>query len=193
MFKLYKYENLLYTMELTGAQIDDFLEYSYGGWFDTMAGPEDHLIRFKRDDDGELIWNDRYSSYDTFTRYYNYDSAAGIEYIVDVSRPEGDKVFIMAMADGSAFSESEDYTVAINSYRASGGGGHLTKGVGLDRAAIADVTLSSTDIDLRYYLMKWIEEEGTITPEAMGNWTVEPADWWEQAVPMDYALIYGEG
>ena len=66
-----------------------------------MAGPDDHLIRFKRDDDGRLVWNDRYSSYDTYTRYYNYDSAAGIDYVVDVSKPIGKKI------DISGFSNSQ--------------------------------------------------------------------------------------
>ncbi|MDC7224938.1 MAG: bifunctional UDP-sugar hydrolase/5'-nucleotidase [Spirochaetales bacterium] len=190
MFQLYKYENLLYTMELTGKQIKDFLEYSYGGWFNTMTGPEDHLIAFKTDESGELILNERYNSYETVTRYYNYDSAAGIDYTVDVSQEPGSRLTITGFSDGRPFEESALYTVAINSYRASGGGGHLTKGAGLDKAAIAAQTLSSTDLDLRYYLMKWIEKTGTVTPAAMENWTVEPAEWWEKGKETDYALLY---
>lgn len=192
MFNLYKYENLLYTMEMTGRQIDDFLEYSYGYWFDTMTGPGDHLIHFKRDDDGELIWNERYSSYDTATRYYNYDSAAGIDYVVDVSQPMGEKVMISGFSDGRPFEPDGVYRVAINSYRASGGGGHLTKGAGMDDAAIAANTLTSTDKDLRYYLLKWIEEEGTVTPSALGNWKVVPEAWVEEAAARDYEMIYGK-
>ncbi|MDC7219238.1 MAG: bifunctional UDP-sugar hydrolase/5'-nucleotidase [Spirochaetales bacterium] len=191
MFQLYKYENLLYTMELTGKEIKDFMEYSYGGWFNTMAGPDDHLIAFKKDENGEMIWNERYSSYDTVTRYYNYDSAAGIDYVVDVSKEPGDRITINGFSDGRTFDESALYKVAINSYRASGGGGHLTKGAGLDKAAIAAKTIDSTDIDLRYYLMKWIENAGTVTPEALGNWSVEPAAWWEKGKEMDYQIIYG--
>lgn len=38
MFQLYKYENLLYTMKLTGKEIADFLEYSYANWFNIMSG-----------------------------------------------------------------------------------------------------------------------------------------------------------
>ena len=192
MFQLYRYENLLYTMELTGAEIDRFLEYSYGGWFDTMEGPDDHLIRFKRNDAGELIWNERYNSYDTFTRYYNYDSAAGINYTVDVSQPAGDRVTISTMSDGTRFRPARTYTVAINSYRASGGGGHLTSGVGLSKEEIAEATIASTDIDLRYHLMKWIENRGTVTPDAFGNWSVEPVAWVEAAVPRDMVMMYGE-
>ncbi|MDT8299038.1 MAG: 5'-nucleotidase C-terminal domain-containing protein, partial [Spirochaetaceae bacterium] len=192
MFNLYKYENLLYTMELTGGQIDDFLEYSYGNWMDTMTGPQDQLIRFKKDDSGNLVFNERYNSYDTVTRYYNYDSAAGIDYVVDVSAPEGDKVEILRFSDGAPFSESAAYEVAINSYRASGGGGHLTRGAGLDKEDIESATLGSTDKDLRYYLMKWIENERVVTPAADDNWRVEPAEWASAGAAASYPMLYGE-
>ena len=51
MFSLYKYENFLYTMDLTGEQIRKFMEFSYGGWFNTMKGPDDDLIAFAKDKD----------------------------------------------------------------------------------------------------------------------------------------------
>jgi len=49
MFDLYRYENLLYTMELTGQEIKDYLEYSYGNWFNQMKSEDDHLLKFKLD------------------------------------------------------------------------------------------------------------------------------------------------
>jgi len=36
MFNLYKYENLLYTMKMSGQEIKDYLEFSYGQWFNQM-------------------------------------------------------------------------------------------------------------------------------------------------------------
>ena len=137
-----------------------------------------------------MIWNEKYSSYDTVTRYYNYDSAAGINYTVDLSKPAGSKVEISGFSDGRAFEPEAEYLVAINSYRASGGGGHLTKGVGLSKEQIAEKMVSSTIKDLRYYLMKWIEKQGTVTPKAMGNWSIVPKDWWQQAKALDYQVFY---
>ncbi|MBN2875535.1 MAG: bifunctional metallophosphatase/5'-nucleotidase, partial [Spirochaetales bacterium] len=131
MFSLYKYENFMYTMDLTGEQIKKFMEFTYGGQFNTMTGPDDHLIAFLKDKDGKLIFNARYNNYDTVTRAYNYDSIAGVKYTVDVSKPVGSRVTIISMADGTPFDLAKTYSVAINSYRGSGGGGHLTKGVGL--------------------------------------------------------------
>lgn len=43
MFKLYKYENKLYVMRLTGEEIRKHLEMSYDLWFNTMKSPDDHL------------------------------------------------------------------------------------------------------------------------------------------------------
>ena len=192
MFNLYKYENLLYTMELTGAQIDDFLEYSYGYWMETMEEPDDQLIRFRKDEAGNLVFNERYNSYDTATRYYNYDSAAGIDYVVDVSRPEGDKVEISGFSDGRRFLDDAVYEVAINSYRASGGGGHLTRGAGLDPSELEGLTIGSTDKDLRYYLMKWIEDKKVVSPEADDNWKIVPEGWGESGRERSYTFLYGE-
>ena len=33
---LYRYENFLYTVELSGQEIKDYLEYSYGNWMNQM-------------------------------------------------------------------------------------------------------------------------------------------------------------
>jgi 2',3'-cyclic-nucleotide 2'-phosphodiesterase/3'-nucleotidase len=190
MFKLYKYENLLYTMSLTGKEIKDFLEYSYGLWFNQMKNADDHLIAFKRDEKGELIWSRRYNTFETIARYYNYDSAAGIVYTVDVSKPVGQRITIKSMADGTPFDMSKMYKVAINSYRGNGGGRHLTKGAGIPKQELGSRMLASTIKDLRYFLMKWIEKQQFVRPKALGNWKVIPADWWATAKLKDYRLLY---
>jgi 2',3'-cyclic-nucleotide 2'-phosphodiesterase/3'-nucleotidase len=41
LFKLYPYENLLYTMKLTGAEIDGYLEYSYANWMNDAYNAAD--------------------------------------------------------------------------------------------------------------------------------------------------------
>ena len=92
--------------------------------------------------------------------------------------------------DGRPFDPAATYTVAINSYRATGGGGHVTKGTGLKPEQLDAITLSSTVKDLRYYLMKWIEQQKVVTPKALGNWKVVPTEWWEKAKAVDYGLLY---
>jgi len=48
--------------------------------------------------------------------YYNYDSASGIIYTVDVSKPYGEKVTIISMADGAPFDLKKTYKIATSSY-----------------------------------------------------------------------------
>jgi 2',3'-cyclic-nucleotide 2'-phosphodiesterase/3'-nucleotidase len=194
MFNLYQYENFLYTMTLTGRQVKDFLEYSYAGWMDTMKSESDHIINFKKDAAGNLVMDEKTKSPVQATRYYNYDSAAGIVYTVDVSKEAGSRVTILSMADGSAFDPSATYSVAINSYRAQGGGGHLTTGAGMNPAEVKGMKFvtSSTIKDLRYYIMKWIEAStGALSPRPNGNWKVIPEDWAAKAKELDMPLLYG--
>ena len=123
MFRLYRYENFLYKIKMTGSEIDRHLEHSYGMWFATMHNKNDYLLNYRMDDNNKpLIVN---GSVRLRNNSYNFDSAMGIKYTVDVSKPAGDRVSINAMSDGSAFYNDSLYTVAVNSYRANGGGGHF--------------------------------------------------------------------
>ncbi len=191
MFNLYKYENFLYTMNMTGKQIKDFIEFSYAGWFDTMKSDADHLIKFAKNADGTLKLTNGLA--EQATRYYNYDSAAGIDYIVDVSKPAGSRVTILGMSKGGAFDLNKTYSVAINSYRAQGGGAHLTTGAGMNAADVQSMKFvtSATIKDLRYYIMKWIEKQtAVLEPAPIGNWTVIPTDWATKGKAADMPLLY---
>ena len=194
MFSLYVYENWLYTMTLTGQQVKDFLEVSYGGWFNEMKGKDDHLIAFVTNPDGSLILDNRTSMPRTKVASYNYDSAAGIVYDVDVSQPVGKRVAIRTMADGTPFGLETTYTVALNSYRAMGGGGMLEKGAKIPAADLLSMkyVTSATTKDLRFYLTQYIEKKNTapLTPTALGNWKVLPADWATAGTALDYPLLY---
>ncbi|WP_297205300.1 bifunctional metallophosphatase/5'-nucleotidase [uncultured Brachyspira sp.] len=193
MFNLYPYENFFYIMILTGRQIKDFMEYSYGRWFNTMKDINDHLIYFKKDSRGELIFNNRYNSYDTLTPIYNYESAAGLNYTVDVTKPYGSKVYIESLSDGRNFELDKEYKIGTNSYRGSGGGGHLTQGVGIDLKTLQnmDLVLKSTDKDFRYYIINWFEEQkSAVTVEKLNNWKAVPEDYIQAGRKTDYPLLY---
>ena len=192
MFKLYRYENLLYTMELSGEEIRRYLEYSYENWFNKMKDSEDHLMNFEKDNEGNIKLSKRTNRPELSVRYYNFDSAAGLEYTVDVSKSPGERINIHSISDGTEFIPGKKYTAALNSYRGNGGGGHLTRGAKIPSAELTGRIVNSTDKDLRYYLMKWIEKKKSVAPEALGNWSVIPADWWERGREKDFRLLYGE-
>ncbi len=189
MFSLYPYENLLFTMEMTGREIKAFLEYSYEKWFNQMKSLDDDLINFKRDAEGKLVFNTRYNTYDTVTRYYNYDSFAGINYVVDITKPAGQRVSIKTMTNGGAFQLDRTYVVAINSYRAQGGGGHLAA-AGITSEMALERILYSTDKDLRFYLMEAFETKGEIVPTVDNNWLVIPNLWVQRGMKNSYPKLY---
>jgi len=193
MFNLYVYENFLYTMDLTGQQVKDFLEYSYQYWLDTMPNEGNHIINFQKNKEGKLVLDNRTNMPLTATRYYNYDSAAGINYVVDITKPAGQRVNIICMSDGRAFNPKETYSVAINSYRGSGGGGHLVNGAGLDPNVVRTMSLvtGATTKDLRYFLLKWFEAQpDTVSVAPIGNWEIIPADLAALGTATDYPLLY---
>lgn len=187
MFNLYKYENMLYTMRLSGKEIKDALEMSYDLWMNRMKSPDDHLLllREQRREGAE----DRAS----FKNYsFNFDSAAGIIYTVDVTKPDGEKVQIISMADGTPFDRNKTYKVALNSYRGNGGGELLTKGSGIAQDELKERIISSTDKDLRYYLMQYIERKNIIEPRALNQWKLIPEEWTTPASKRDYELLFGK-
>lgn len=193
MFSLYVYENWMYTMDLTGAQVKDFLEVSYDGWMNQMQSAEDNLIAFSKTPDGKMVFDARTNMPKTKVASYNYDSAAGIVYDVDVSKPAGSRITVKSMADGSAFDPAKTYSVAINSYRAMGGGGLLEKGAKIPVADLLSMkyVTSATTKDLRFYLTEYIEKQtGALDPKPLGNWKVIPEDWAAAGKARDYSLLY---
>ena len=186
MFNLYKYENQLYVMNLTGEEIRKHLEMSYDQWVNTMKSPDDHimLLNEKADNDQQ-----RYG-FKNLT--FNFDSAAGIDYEVDVTKPNGEKVRILRMSNGEPFDEKKVYKVAVNSYRGNGGGELLTKGAGIPREELQNRIIFRSEKDQRYYLMKEIEKAGVVDPMPNNNWRFVPVDWTEPALRRDKALLFPE-
>lgn len=191
MFKLYRYENMLYTMELTGQEIKDFLEFSYAGWFNTMKNENDYLLNFSRDSSGRFITTGYSNNYKLATAFYNFSSASGINYTVDVRKPVGERIAISSLEDGNTFDLDKKYKVALNSYRGCGGGNHLTLGSKIKKEDLADRVLKSTNKDLRYYLMKWLEKKQRVSPKAHSNWQIIPKEWAEKAKKREAKLLFG--
>lgn len=182
MFNLYKYENMLYTMELTGKEIKGFLEESYAIWTNQMKSADDHVLLLTERKDGNGY---------TFTNpSFNFDSAAGIIYTVDVTKPAGQKVSIQSLANGESFDLNRTYRVALNSYRGNGGGELLTKGAGIPQDQLKDRIISATEKDLRYYMIQYIREKKTLSPQPLNQWKMIPEDWTEKAAERDARLLF---
>ena len=150
MYRLYRFENFLYTVTMTGGEIDRHLEHSAGLWFETMENSNDYMLRYRLDDSGAPVMVNGTARLRNPS--YNFESAMGIRYTVDVSKPQGaEGEHITTLSDGTPFSHSANYTVAVNSYRANGGGGHFPA-AGITGKELERRIISATERDLRYII-----------------------------------------
>lgn len=184
MFTLYRYENQLCTLAMTGGEIKNHLEMSYDLWTAVMHSPDDPLLKFSTDDHTQSDYHR------LINPTYNFDSAYGIIYEVDVTQPQGNKIHILSMADGTPFNLEKTYSVAVNTYRANGGGELLTRGAGIPSDKLKSRIIKSTPLDLRYYLMQAIARRGTITPTVTPNWRFIPASLVTPAVTRDRVRLF---
>ena len=186
MFKLYRYENQIYVLRMTGRELRQLLELSYDQWVNTMKTPDDHIMLLT-----EQSWNDKQRmGFKNLT--FNFDSAAGIDYEVDVTRPDGEKVRILQMSDGRPFDEQAWYRVAMNSYRGNGGGELLTRGAGIPMDSIPGRIVYMSERDQRHYLTEKIQREQVVEAKAFHNWRFVPDDWAKPAIERDRKLIFKE-
>lgn len=100
--QLYPYDNTLRAVRITGAQLRAYLEYSN---------------RYYRTE------TDRRLVHDTSVAGFNFDVVSGVDYTVDVSRPVGQRVVTLSY-HGHDVAPSDIFTMAVNNYRQSGGGGY---------------------------------------------------------------------
>src|SRR3712207_675348 len=185
MFNLYKYENQLYVMKLTGEEIRKYLEMSYSLWVNTMTSKDDHLLLLSETTKGDQ----QRLGFKNFS--FNFDSATGIDYTVDVTKPNGQKVNILRMSNGKPFDEHAVYKVAINSYRGNGGGELLTKGAGIPKEELDRRIIWRSERDQRYYLMKEIEKQKVLDPKPNNNWKFIPESWTLPAAKRDSIILFG--
>ncbi|MGN1046094.1 MAG: 5'-nucleotidase C-terminal domain-containing protein, partial [Candidatus Cryptobacteroides sp.] len=192
LFTIYPFENRLFTLRMTGQEIKDYLEASYDGWINTVNGKseDEHLLKITAAPDPRT-GQDRWSF---VGRAYNLDSAAGLHYTVDVTKPAGKRVQIASTADGKDFCLDREYVLAMNSYRASGGGG-LLKAAGIDSEKMA-ARLVARYPEIRDLLHGYLGEFGSIDPavigdpEVVGSWRFIPESLAEPLMRQDMDLLF---
>jgi 2',3'-cyclic-nucleotide 2'-phosphodiesterase/3'-nucleotidase len=193
LFTIYPYENQLFVIKMTGKEIKDALEYSYDRWINTYDPSNPHILRIRNASDprtGQVGWS-------FVARSYNFDSAAGIIYEVDVTRKYGSRINIKSLADGTAFNEDETYNVALTSYRANGGGGILSEGAGIDTSNIGERVVARYP-EIREMLYEFFMRHGQVDsklisdPDVVGSWSFVPSGIADRMLADDIRLLFGD-
>lgn len=188
MFKIYPFENQLYVLRMTGKEFKALLEYSYSMWIMT---PGEHLLAIRQGSDartGAARWS-------FVNRSYNFDSAAGINYTVDVTKPVGSRVCIESFADGRPFDEDATYSVAMTSYRANGGGSLLTEGAGIPHEELASRVEKKLP-EVRELIYEFIMAHGTVDSAlvsdraVLGSWSFVPESIASPLLKSDLGLLF---
>ncbi len=191
LFSIYPYDNQLYVVRMTGDEIRRYLEYSYDAWIQTYR-PGGHVLKIEKGEDlrtGQKNWH-------FVNRQYNFDSAAGLVYTVDVTMPYGRRVNVISMSDGTPFVSDAWYNVAMTSYRAAGGGGLLPNGAGIDTGNMEERIVARYG-DMRNILYDYLQSQGTIHASEfgdvarIGHWEFVPASA-RAAISSDMELLFGK-
>ena len=192
LFTLYQYENQLFVIRMSGKEVKDYLEASYDLWIRTAQKPGDRVLNIHNVPDtrtGLERWSFVNAS-------FNFDSMAGINYTVDVTKPYGERINISSMADGSAFDPAATYNVAMTSYRASGGGGTMDR-IGIDTDRIDERVVKKYP-EIRDMIYDYLKEHGSIDPAVVGDpafighWEFVPAPVAGPGIARDMRLLFGE-
>src|SRR5690606_37898881 len=109
---LYIYENTLSAVVLTGAELRDYLEYSARYFNQVEEGAE-----FDPETGTNAVYPDRPEGVPD----YNYDVISGLEYVIDISQPVGERIAALSYPDGTPVGEDDEFVMAVNNYRQSGG------------------------------------------------------------------------
>ncbi len=147
VFTIYPYENYLFVVEMTGKQIKSYLEES----------TKFYIIK-----NGKVIKNPEVAG-------YHYSMAEGINYKIELSKPIGRRINNITMEkNNEQLDLTKKYNVAMNSYRANGGGGLMNAAGAMD----APILYKSSQ-DMRNILIDYLQTIGSINNQVDNNWELE--------------------
>ncbi len=144
---LYPYDNTLRAVRISGRQLREYLEWS--------------ARYFRAAPDGSY-------AVDRAIPGYNFDVVSGVDYTIDVSRPVGARITKLQY-QGRDVAPADTFTMALNNYRQSGGGGYAM----LRSAPV----VYDRQQEIRQLLIDEVRRAGTLRPTDYfhPNWRIEPA------------------
>lgn len=148
IFDIYKFDNTLYRVNITGEQLKQYMEWSashYNTWTE----------------------GDINISFDKSVPGYRYDMFAGVDYEIDLSKPAGERI-VNVMYKGEPLKDDEQLKLAVNNYRFSSA---VKEMVGGDEAKEWESSQSIRDM-----LVEYLAENDPLVPAVDNNWKIVGVD-----------------
>ncbi|MCI6735704.1 MAG: bifunctional metallophosphatase/5'-nucleotidase [Aerococcus urinaeequi] len=147
----YPFPNTLAVVKIAGAELKAAIEQS--------------AEFFILDEDREIIMSKDWQ--DPTPKPYNYDMYEGIEYVIDVSQPIGQRV-VKLNYHGEPLDLQAEFEVTLNQFRAIGGGGYHM----FDSSKI----IREVNLEMNELIAKYLEDHETIHATCNHNFQVVNGD-----------------
>jgi 2',3'-cyclic-nucleotide 2'-phosphodiesterase/3'-nucleotidase len=155
---LYIFDNTLLAVTMTGAQVKDYLEFS-AQYFKQVSGPGPFP--------SAEVTNAVTPTAPGGTPDYNYDIMGGLTkpmvYKIDIAKPGGSRITDLQY-DGAPVAADQQFVVAVNNYRQSGGGN-------FPHVKTAPVVYNR-QVEIRQLMIDYVTATGEVNPN-----TFHTTDW----------------
>ena len=148
IFDIYKFDNTLYTLDVTGKELKNYMEWAaqcYNQW-----QPGDINISFDPEYPG-----------------YLYDMFAGVDYEIDLSKPKGERI-VNVMFKGEPLQDDQILKLAVNNYRYS-------SGLKAQNLAEGKRDWESSN-SIRDMIVEYFAENSPVEPTVDNNWRIVGVD-----------------
>ncbi|MBQ9238103.1 MAG: 5'-nucleotidase C-terminal domain-containing protein [Treponema sp.] len=160
--KIYQYDNTLFGVRITGAQLKAIMEAHAGNFFNQYV-PGDVTISFNPD-----------------IRMYNYDEFAGVDYEIDISKPVGERI-VNVRYKGAPLDDSQQLVLAVNNYRY---GGLVTAGLIREEQVVYEGGA------IRDMITEYVQQlDGALMPQCDNNWRIIGAPLNDPQKELLYAMV----
>ena len=157
---LYVFDNTLLAVTLTGAEVEEYLEFS-AQYFKQVSGTGPFMP--------DQLTNAPTATAPNGTPDYNYDILGGftkpLTYKIDIAKPVGSRIVDLAY-DGVPVAADQQFVVAVNNYRQAGSGN-------FPHISTAPVVYNR-QVEIRQLMIDYVTTIGTIDPSTLrtGNWSL---------------------
>jgi 2',3'-cyclic-nucleotide 2'-phosphodiesterase/3'-nucleotidase len=181
LLRIYRFENRLAIIKMTGQEIKDYLEFAYNLWIMQLQTPDDQLLRLNNNPNLPFLF---------ISPAFNFDSGAGLDYEVNVTKPNGRRITIQRMWSDKPFHADSMYVVAVNSYRFNGAGGHLQLGAKISHEELQNRLVRLYDVQVRELVLGEFAKQKNIRLFQYDNWKFVPDIYAVPALQRDRKEVF---